>query len=122
MSCNKKDDEKSQRFILLTSHAWINDSLLADGVEEGGEGGILHNFAGETCFNEDGTGYVGVYLGNWWFNDDETQLFIDSDSLPAIARAVVHELTENSLKLLTLYPSQRDSGHILQVKMTFVPL
>ncbi|MZP54018.1 MAG: hypothetical protein GT600_01095, partial [Bacteroidales bacterium] len=43
-SCNK--DGKSERFELLTTNIWVTDSLLADGIDAGGPGGVLENFKG----------------------------------------------------------------------------
>ncbi len=119
-SC-KNEEEKSERFKLLTNHAWISDSLLADGLEAGGEGEILRGFSGKAVFNEDGTGNVGIYSGNWFLNNEETTLSIDSDSLATIATAVITELTEKSLKISTLFPSKTEPIHIYDVKMTFIP-
>lgn len=121
-ACNKKDDEKSERFVLLTSHAWKSDSLLADGVEAGDEGQLLYPFSGEARFKEDGTGYVGRYPGTWSFNPDETQIIIVSDSLPSVATAVIDELTETSLKLVSLFITNTEPSQLVQIRLTYKPL
>lgn len=121
-ACEKeKENEQSSGTNLLTSHVWISDSLLADGNEAGGQGDILYGFSGETKFNEDGTGYVGIYEGTWDLSKDGAVLTIDSDSLPAVVSAVVKELTESSLKITTTFPSQTLPIHLYQIRMTFIP-
>ena len=119
IGCEK--EETSSGVKILTSHPWMSDSLLADGVESGGPGELLYNFSGETNFNKDGTGNVGKYVGIWTLNEDETILTIDSDSLPAVATAVIKELTENSLKIATVFPSKTEPVHLYDIRMTFIP-
>ena len=116
-----KKEKESENVSLLTAHPWMSDSLLADGMDVGAPGGILHGFSGETKFNTDGTGYVGIYDGEWNLSEDETILSISSDSLPAKVFAVISELTETSLKLSTLYPSPTTPGTLLDIRMTFIP-
>jgi len=122
ISC-KKDNEStpSEREMLLTAHIWVAESLLADGVDEGGPGGLLEFFNGDTKFNEDKTGYVGDVTGIWKFANDEADLVITSDSLPLPVTMHIEELTEISMKLTTQYPRQTDPIVTADVRMTFVP-
>lgn len=121
-TCCKKDDEnKSVNYLLLTSHPWQSDNLLADGVEAGGPGELLHGFSGETRFYDDGTGYIGDYNGTWSFHSNETQLLIDSDSLPVVITVFIEELTEESLKITTQFPDRSNLLEKIDIRMTFVP-
>ena len=43
-ACKDDNDTGSERLRLLTGPVWNSDSLLANGVEAGGEGGILEKF------------------------------------------------------------------------------
>jgi hypothetical protein len=116
-SCTK-EDKKSEKFILLTSHIWVSDSLLANGIDAGGEGGLLHYFKGDTKFNEDGTGYVGGINGTWHFSGNETQIVISTDSLQLPVTSNIVELTSNSFKITTSYPVP--PGNV-DIRMTFIP-
>lgn len=109
-----KKEEVSQRFKYLTSHIWVSDTLLANGVDE--SNGILKDFKGEAKFNEDGTGYFGKYEGTWKFAYDETELVISSDSLPVSSiTAEIVELNDVSLKITTGFPGNPP----LAIRMTF---
>ncbi len=116
-SCSK-ESPKSERFILLTSHIWVSDSLLAGGKDASGVGGLLNNFKGDTKFNEDGTGYVGGIEGTWYFFKNETQIVISTDSLPIPVTSNIVELTSNSLKITTSYPIPPVN---VDIRMTFKP-
>ena len=118
-ACRK--DEKSERFILLTKHAWQSDSLLMDGVDASGPGQQLEKFKGYMEFYEDGTGYFGQYKGTWRFSYNETQLVIESDSLSFPLSALIDELTELSLKIDTSYPNFIDPQNPFEIRMTFKP-
>jgi len=120
VSC-KKDTVPSDNLNLLTSHIWAADSLLADGVDEGGAGGMLEMFKGDTKFNEDGTGYVGDITGTWIFTNEETAIQITSDSLALPVSTNIAELTDQSLKLTTVFPKQTNPITYADVRMTFVP-
>jgi len=120
-ACKNDEETKSERFLLLTNHTWLNDSLLADGVEAGGPGETLEDFNGDTKFNVDGTGYIGNFTGEWGFNADETQITIFSDSLLIPVTTNVVELTNSSFKITTSFPSQTMPGTIIDVRMTFKP-
>ena len=115
-SCNK--DSESERFKLLTAPTWASDSLLADGIDAGGPDGLLKNFRGDAKFNEDGTGYFGIYEGTWRFAYDETQIVIETDSLPIPLTTQIAELTSASLKITTSYPNIV-SGTPIKIRMTF---
>jgi hypothetical protein len=119
-SC-KKDETKSERFILLTSHIWVADSLLANGNDESGDTGLLRKFRGDTKFNEDGTGYVGEINGTWDFADNENAIIIISDSLPIPVTTLIEELTQTSLKITTSYPDPLNPMDPMDVRMTFKP-
>jgi hypothetical protein len=113
------EEQVSERFRLLTTPVWTSDSLLAEGVDAGGPGGILEKFKGDAKFNEDGTGIFGKFEGTWKFVYDETQLFISSDSLIIPITANIVELNDVSLKITTSYPVKDDPGNPLDIRMTF---
>jgi hypothetical protein len=115
-SCGEK---VSERFRFLTDPIWVTDSLLANGVNAGGPGGILAKFLGDAKFKEDGTGYFGKYTGTWRFNVDETELVIESDSLAIPVIADIKELTSISLKLTTVLPNPKDLLNPYNIRMTF---
>ena len=76
-----KEDE-SDRFKFLTGTVWTPVSLLANGVDATGPGGLLEGFVGDAKFNEDGTGTFGTYTGEWMFAAAEEKLVITTTSLP----------------------------------------
>jgi hypothetical protein len=117
-SCKEKE---SERFKLLTGHIWRADSLLANGVDASGSGGILEDFAGDVKFEKDGTGYFGTYQGTWMFNVGETQLIIESDELQIPIVADIIELTSTSLKVKTKFPNPFDLQNPINIRMTFKP-
>ena len=114
-SCGK--DKQSERFELLTAHVWTSDSLLADGADASGTGGILEKFKGDVTFREDGTGTFGQYNGTWAFTDEETNLAIDSPDLPFTLTTHIVELKATSLKVTLTYPGVT----LIDVRMTFKP-
>ena len=115
--CNKK--KVSDRYVLLTEHVWVTDSLSANNIDAGGPGGMLEKFKGNVNFNEDGTGYFGTYSGTWRFNVDETQLVIVTDSLPLPINTDILELTKASLKIKTLISNPTISNELIRIRMTF---
>jgi hypothetical protein len=119
ISCKK--ETTTQRFDYLTGVTWVSDSLLANGEDASEPGEILAKFKGEIKFNEDGTGVFGVYTGNWTFAYNETQILIDSDSLPIRLTTQIEELTETSLKITTEYPDLTNSSAPIDIRMTFNP-
>jgi hypothetical protein len=118
-SCKK--DENSANFKNLTGTTWKSDSLLINGVDASGSGGLLENFSGDVKFNADGTGNFGTYSGNWRFALNETQLVITSPSLPLPLTAQIKELTSTSLKITTALPDPMNPANFLNVRMTFKP-
>jgi len=120
LSCEKEEEvQHSEKFLLLTNPVWVSDSLLADGEEAGGFEQPLHAFNGETKFNVDGTGTVGIYEGFWSFMENESQIRIISDSLPGAVIAFIRELTEQSFKLEAGFLTPTDPPVYLDVRMTF---
>ena len=116
-----KKDEKSERFLLLTGHPWVSDSLLMNGDDASGPGEPLEKFKGNIEFREDGSGYFGQYTGTWRFTYNETQLVIDSDSLDVPLAALIDELTETALKINTSFPNLADPQNPFGIRMTFKP-
>lgn len=117
-ACTK--EEKSERFKILTGQVWTSDSLLVDGQEAGGPGGLLEKMAGDAEFRPDGTGYFGQYTGTWYFEYDETEITIDSDSLAFPLTSKIVELTWQSFKITTSFPSGTP-GVDLAIRITFIP-
>jgi len=115
-ACNK--DTTSDRFDLLTSHAWTSDSLLADGIDASDPGEILEKFKGDVVFNKDGSGTFGQYTGTWQFVDNETNLAISSPELTFTLTTHIAELTKTSLKVTFTYPTLEGTKNI---RMTFKP-
>jgi hypothetical protein len=109
-SCKK--ESQSERFKLLTGPVWTSDSLLVNGEDASGPGGLLENFKGDVNFNEDYTGNFGNYTGKWRFASNETQIVISSDSLFFPLTAIIAELTQTSFKITTSYSSTN-------IRMTF---
>lgn len=116
-SCKK--DSQSDPFKLLTDPVWLSDSLLANGVDAGGPAGILFNFKGEAKFNQDGTGYFGVYTGTWRFAFKETQIIIIADAPTLQLTTQIAELTSKSLKITTSYPNLLNPTVPIRIRMTF---
>jgi hypothetical protein len=116
-ACNK--DEKSDRFKLLTGPIWVSDSLLANEVDASGPEGILEKFKGDARFNEDGTGYFGIYTGTWRFNVDETEITIVTEEMPLPIITNIIELTNISLKIKTIIPNEVIPDEPIRIRMTF---
>ena len=114
-----KEEGQSESFKLLTNPVWVSDSLLANGIDAGGVGGMLENFKGEAKFNEDMTGYFGAYTGTWRFAFDETQIVITTASLPIPLTTKIAELTKTSLKVTTSYPNPLNPTTPINIRMTF---
>lgn len=116
-SCKK--DSQSESFKLLTGPIWVSDSLLANGVDASGPAGILFNFKGDAKFNQDGTGYFGIYQGTWRFAFNETEIIITPDALDLPLTTKIAELTSKSLKITTSYPNLLNPAAPLKIRMTF---
>jgi hypothetical protein len=117
-SCKK--DKRSERFILLTTPVWTTDSLLAGGQDASGPGQVLAKFKGDAKFREDGTGYFGIYKGDWRFNPAETQLTIVTDSLKLPIIADIKMLTADSLKITTTVPDKINPLVSIAIRMVFI--
>jgi hypothetical protein len=117
VSCNKEDN--NSQVSLLTGHVWTSDSLLANGLDASGPDGMLKNFKGDAKFNEDGSGYFGIYEGTWRFAYDNTQLVISSDSLAFPITTKIAELSANNLKVTTSYPNLANPSAPTNIRMTF---
>jgi hypothetical protein len=113
-SCKK--DSQTEKFKLLTGPVWQSDSLLVNGDDASGTGGLLEHFKGTAKFNTDYTGNFGTYTGTWRFAFNETQLVISSDSLLIPLTAIIAELTSSSLKVTTSYQVPPNT---LNIRMTF---
>jgi hypothetical protein len=116
LACNKK--EKSERFLLLTTPTWATDSLLANGVDASGTGGLLEKFKGDAKFREDGSGTFGKYTGQWRFNEPETEVTIVTDSLVLPIICDIVKLTSASLKITTVVPDKITQEPV-DIRMTF---
>ena len=116
----KKEDEKSERFKILTGQVWTTDSLLVNGENAGGPGGLLEKMAGDAEFRSDGTGYFGQYVGTWYFTNNETEITIRSDSLAFPLTSQIVELSQQSFKITTIFPSA-EQGADLAIRITFKP-
>jgi len=116
-SCKEKE---SDSFKFLTDPVWVAETLLANGVDASGPGGLLSQFVGDAKFEKDGTGYFGSYTGEWRFSNNETKLVITTSSLPLPITADIIELTSTSLKLSTLFLNpQNPTGPAIDIQMTF---
>ena len=114
-----KEDE-SDRFKFLTGTVWTPVSLLANGVDASGPGGMLRNFVGEAKFRDDGTGTFGKYSGTWRFAAAEEKLVITTTSLPISVTLTITELTATSLKLQGSFPDPQNlTGPAINIEMTF---
>lgn len=113
-SCGNKT---SERFKLLTGHAWQSDSLLVDGMDASGPGEMLEKFVGEARFYEDGSGYFGQYTGGWYFSNNETDITITSDSLALPLTTNIEELTGESFKITTKFTTAMSI--VLDIRITF---
>lgn len=116
-SCKK--DEKSERFILLTTPIWTTDSLLANGQDASGPGQVLEKFKGDAKFEEDGTGYFGDYTGDWRLNPAETQITIVTVEMPLPIIANIKMLTTDTLKITTAIPDKNNPSVSIDIRMTF---
>jgi hypothetical protein len=118
-SCGK-DKEESSQFELLTGSVWLSDSLLVNGTDASAPGQMLANFKGEARFNEDGSGTFGNYMGTWRFAQRETELVIQSDSLPLPLSTKILLLTRDDLKVSTSFPDITNMANPpLQIRLTF---
>ncbi len=118
-ACDKEEEAKSDKYNYLTGITWTTDSLLANGEDASGPGGLLEDFKGDANFYENGTLDFGTFSGTWAFNNDETVLTITSPDLPMPSLSVIIvELTATSFKVKTTFPSQNGD---IDIRMTFLP-
>ncbi|TFG44592.1 MAG: hypothetical protein E4H43_00090 [Bacteroidia bacterium] len=118
-SCKEKD---SDRFKFLTEPVWVAETLIANGIDATGPGGLLEGFVGDAKFNADGTGTFGTYTGTWTFNATEDKLIITTPSLPISITLNIVELTSTTLKLQGSLPDpQNPFGPVIDIQMTFIP-
>lgn len=119
ISCDKDEDDVSERVKYLTGSEWESDSLLVNGMDASVPGGLLESFKGNAKFNEDGTGEFGGYTGTWRFSPDEKDLIITTQSLPFPLTTTIVELTAVSLKVTTGFPNPANPEDELKIRMTF---
>ena len=113
-------DEESDRFKFLTGTVWTPVSMLANGVDITGSGGLLEGFVGDAKFNEDGTGTFGTYTGEWMLVASEEKLSITTSSPIFSVILDITELTETSLKLQGSVPDPQNlTGPSISIEMTF---
>jgi hypothetical protein len=112
-------EDKSERFILLTTPTWTTDTLYADGVDASGPGQLLAKFKGDARFYENGTGYFGQYVGEWMFSPDEKVLTITSDSIPVSIIASIDSLSTTDFKITTTVPNMANLSDPYDIRMTF---
>lgn len=120
ISCGN-DEEKSERFNLLTGVVWQSDSLLINGMDASGPGQQLEQFKGEAVFRADGTGSFGNYTGTWRFAQNETELVISSPALPLPLVTRIETLSSVSLKVTAAFPNPLDPQNPLMLRLTFKP-
>jgi hypothetical protein len=125
VSCDKDEDDVSERFDLLTGVEWESESLFINGIDASGPGDLLENFKGTAKFNKDGTGNFGAYTGTWRFLQDytileiKTVIAIGETQVPITLPADIIELTASILKIETNFPNFENPGEELQIEMTF---
>ncbi len=124
-SCDKDEDEVSDRFDLLTGVEWESESLFVNGIDASGPGDLLEDFKGTAKFNKDGTGHFGAYTGTWRFLQDYTILEIKTmipfgeTQIPITLPADIIELTATILKIETNFPNFQNPEEELKIEMTF---
>ncbi|TVR74695.1 MAG: hypothetical protein EA408_02025 [Marinilabiliales bacterium] len=119
ISCDKDEDEVSERFRFLTSVEWESDQLLVNSEDASGPGEMLEDFKGSVKFNEDGTGSFGQYSGTWQFAKSETELVITTEALGFPLTTIIHELTKTDLKVATAFPNPANPEEPLNIEMSF---
>lgn len=112
-------EDKSERFILLTTPLWTTDSLLANGIDASDPGEFLGKLKGDAKFREDGTGYFGKFVGTWSFSPDEKKLTIATDSLPLPVTCDIVELKSLSLKIKSAVLNPQNLQEVVNIRMTF---
>ena len=116
-----KEEEKSERFMILTGQVWTSDSLLVNGEDASGPGEFLEKMAGDAEFRPDGTGYFGQYTGSWYFLENETKITISSPSLGTPLELNIIELTQQSFKISTEWLIDPGQQTYFTIRITFKP-
>jgi hypothetical protein len=116
-----KEEEKSERFKILTGQVWTSDSLLVNGEDASGPGEFLEKMAGDAEFRPDGTGDFGQYTGSWYFMENETKITISSPSLGTPLELKIIELTQQSFKISTEWLVDAVQGTYFTIRITFKP-
>jgi hypothetical protein len=125
VSCDKDEDEVSEKFKLLTGIQWESEALQVNGVDASGEGQLLENFKGDVDFNEDGTGSFGQYTGTWEFTENEemlvikTVIAIEETEIPVTLNCLIIQLTSSLLEISTEFPNFENPQEPLNIEMTF---
>lgn len=119
VSCDKDEDEVSERFRFLTGVEWESEELLVNGIDASGPGELLEDFKGTVKFNEDGTGSFGQYTGTWQFANEETELIITTEALAFPLTTRIDELTATRLRVSTGFPNPMNPQQQLSIQMTF---
>ncbi len=119
VSCDKDEDEVSERFRFLTGVEWESEELLVNGIDASGPGELLEDFKGTVKFNEDGTGSFGQYSGTWQFANQETELVITTEALAFPLTTKIDELTATRLRVSTGFPNPLNPQEQLSIQMTF---
>jgi hypothetical protein len=116
-NCSKEDENDPT--ILLTTPVWLTDSLLANGLDASNPGQLLAKFKGQAIFKTDLTGTFGIYKGTWRFIENQTQIIIQTDSLPLPLTCKIAELTATSFKITTGVPDITGQTSVINIRMTF---
>jgi hypothetical protein len=118
-SC-KKEEAKSEQFLLLTGPVWEAVTLLVNGADAGGPGGLLESLDGDAIFNENGTGTFGTYTGTWYFFDlAETQIMISPDTEPWSLLCTIEELSATTLIIAAIMPNDQNPSEPLDIRIIF---
>ncbi len=125
-SCDKDEDEVSERLDLLTGVEWVSESLVINGIDasDHSAGDLFENLRGTAKFNKDGTGNFGAYTGTWRFLQDYTILEIKTvipfgeTQVPITLETDIIELTASILKIETNF-LDFNTGEELKIEMTF---
>ena len=119
VGCSKPEvEDLSYRVNLLTNPTWESDSLLVNGEDAGGEGQLLEMFKGDAKFYTDGTGYFGSFTGTWYFAQNYNELVVYSESIGYLATKI-EVLTEDEMKITTIFPDYSNPELNLNIRMTF---
>ena len=125
VSCDKDEEDVSEKFKLLTGVQWESQTLQVNGEDASGEGQLLENFKGDVNFNENGTGSFGQYSGTWEFANNEEMLVIktviavEETEIPVTLNCRIIQLTNSLLDISTEFPNFETPQEPLNIEMTF---